>query len=85
MIRSLYRALLFLHPPAFREQFGEEMLWIFDETSAAGSLTLLSDGFLSLLRQWVVGYEVWKVAPVVVYWLVQLTLIVGILARRGFK
>jgi hypothetical protein len=85
MIRCLYRALLSLHPPAFQEQFGEEMLWIFDETRAGGAMELLSDGFLSLLRQWFVGYEVWKVAPLVVYWLVQLTLIVGILTQRGFR
>ena len=55
MIRCLYRALISLHPPAFQEQFGDEMLWIFDETCTDGSVALLSDGFLSLLRQWFVG------------------------------
>ena len=36
MLRSLYRRLLCLHPPAFRQRFAEEMLWIFDE--AAGHM-----------------------------------------------
>jgi hypothetical protein len=34
MSRSLYRWLLYLHPPAFRQLFAEEMLWIFDEAAA---------------------------------------------------
>ena len=34
MSRSLYRLLLNLHPPAFRERFAAEMLWIFDEAAA---------------------------------------------------
>jgi hypothetical protein len=50
MIRSLYRSLLRLHPPGFRRQYGEEMLWIFDETG--GAVSLLADGFFSLFRQW---------------------------------
>ena len=29
--RIAYRVILRLHPLAFREEFGEEMLWIFDE------------------------------------------------------
>ena len=31
MIRALYFGLIWLHPPGFREEFGDEMLWIFDE------------------------------------------------------
>lgn len=50
MTRSLYRSLLRLHPPAFRRQFAEEMLWIFDETG--GAVSLVADGFTSLVRQW---------------------------------
>lgn len=50
MIRSLYRGLLWLHPPSFRQQYGEEMLWIFDETG--GAVSLLADGSFSLVRQW---------------------------------
>ena len=30
MSRFLYRCLISLHPPAFREQFAGEMQWIFD-------------------------------------------------------
>ena len=86
MIRSLYRALLSLHPPEFRDQFGDEMLWIFDETrNTEGSLSLLGDGFASVLRQWVVGYEIWKVMPMVIYWLTLLDTMLTMLARRGFR
>jgi hypothetical protein len=63
MIRTLYRCLLQLHPPAFRRRFAGEMLWIFEETwasSRAGSLLL--DGLLSLLRQWLLRSGSWKVA-----------------------
>jgi hypothetical protein len=41
-----------LHPPGFRQQFAEEMLWIYDETAGAGAVSLLADGFFSLVRQW---------------------------------
>jgi D-alanyl-D-alanine carboxypeptidase len=41
-----------LHPEMFREQFGEEMMWIFEEgTETHGALRLLGDGMISLLRQ----------------------------------
>ena len=60
MSRSLYRWLLYLHPPAFRQRFAEEMLWIFDEAASThGVLRLFADGFVSLLRQWVVRPERW--------------------------
>jgi hypothetical protein len=52
MIRSLYRSMLRLHPPGFRQQYAEEMLWIYDETAGAGAASLLADGFFSLVRQW---------------------------------
>jgi D-alanyl-D-alanine carboxypeptidase len=56
--RSLYRGLLRLHPPAFRERFGEEMLWIFDEAAEMqGVARLLADGVVSLVRQWMVRPE----------------------------
>ena len=55
MFRSLYRLLLNLHPPLFRQRFAEEMLWIFDEAAETqGVLRLFADAFVSLLRQWVV-------------------------------
>ncbi|HEY6266817.1 MAG TPA: serine hydrolase domain-containing protein [Candidatus Acidoferrum sp.] len=60
MCRSLYRLLLKLHPPAFRERFAEEMLWIFDEAAATqGVPRLFADAFVSLMRQWVVRPESW--------------------------
>ena len=52
MTRSLYRSLLWLHPPDFRARFTEEMLWIYDETASAGVISLFTDGFASLFRQW---------------------------------
>ena len=62
MTRSLYRSLLWLHPPAFRREFGGEMLWIFDEAAITeGSGRLLADGVVSLFRQWMVGSGMWKV------------------------
>jgi hypothetical protein len=41
-----------MHPASFREQFSDEMLWIFDEERKRGAVAyLLCDGVLSLLRQ----------------------------------
>lgn len=52
MLRPLYRCLLRLHPRTFRQRYGEEMLWIFDEsTGAAERASLLVDGLVSLVRQ----------------------------------
>jgi CubicO group peptidase (beta-lactamase class C family) len=60
--RALYRSLLKLHPPAFRERFATEMLWIFDEAAATqGVPRLFADAFVSLLRQWIVRPESWHV------------------------
>ena len=53
MLRSLYRTVLHLHPPFFRQRFADEMLSIFDETEGTGErLGLLLDGLISLARQW---------------------------------
>lgn len=61
MIRTLYRWLVRLHPPAFRLRFEEELLWIFDESSdASGAAPLLYDAGISLLRQWLMRSGVWK-------------------------
>ncbi len=60
MLRAIYRGLVRLHPPAFRQRAGEEMLWIFDEAAGSwGTGSLLSDAILSLLRQWLIRSEVW--------------------------
>jgi len=65
MIRTLYRWLVRLHPPAFRLRFEPELLWIFDEArNTSGAATLLYDAVIdalcSLLRQWLVRSELWK-------------------------
>ena len=50
-MRALHIAfLLRLHPASFQHDFGDEMLWIFDEEPGAAAY-LLFDGALSLLRQ----------------------------------
>ena len=50
--RFTYRLLLRLHPASFQEEFGGEMLWIFDEERQQGGVAhLLLDGAISLLRQ----------------------------------
>jgi hypothetical protein len=50
--RRIYRLLLRLHPPAFRERFADEMLWLFDETLGdAGLFKLYTDAAYSLVKQ----------------------------------
>jgi hypothetical protein len=50
--RFAYRLLLRLHPAGFHDEFGAEMLWIFDEVHQQGRVAhLLLDGAVSLLRQ----------------------------------
>jgi len=90
MNRTLYRCLLRLHPGGFRRQFGEEMLWIFDEASVTqGSGALLVDAARSLARQWVLRSGSWKVAVALAGALIQVTigglghLLFGPLAERG--
>jgi triphosphoribosyl-dephospho-CoA synthetase len=60
MNRSLYRLLVRLHPQRFREQFGEEMISIFEQSHPSESTTLIADGIVSLLRQHVVRSNLWK-------------------------
>jgi hypothetical protein len=53
MFRFFYNVLLRLHPARFRQRFGQEMLWIFDQAAAQGRTTpLFADALLSLWRQW---------------------------------
>jgi hypothetical protein len=60
MTRTLYRSLISLHPPAFRLRFGQELLWIFDESGDSSRAALLYDAVISLLRQWLVRSGMWK-------------------------
>jgi hypothetical protein len=53
MIRTLYSALLQVHPRGFRERFADEMLCIFDEISSPHERAfLLYDGLCSFAVQW---------------------------------
>ena len=61
MIRKVYQYLVWLHPPAFRRRFEEEMLWIFDEAADAwGAPALIRDAGISLIRQWLIRSGLWK-------------------------
>lgn len=61
MTRTLYRWLIYFHPPSFRLRFEQELLWIFDESSeASGAAPLLYDAAISLLRQWLLRSGMWK-------------------------
>ena len=61
-MRTCYRILLWLHPPAFRREFGGEMLWIFDQAAGSGAWALFRDGVASLGRQWLLRSGLWKIA-----------------------
>ena len=75
MIRMLYRVLLWLHPPAFRRQFADEMLWICEETRGAAAVWMLfADALVSLARQWVLRAGVWKLVAAGAGGLLQITL-----------
>ena len=62
VLRDLYISLIQLHPREFREEFGAEMLWIFDQaaTNPIVASGLIADAVTSFVRQWVVGQAVWK-------------------------
>ena len=61
MTRTLYRALLLLHPSAFRHRFAGEMLYVFDEAYAesAASGFCISIAF-SLFRHWFRHPALWR-------------------------
>jgi hypothetical protein len=62
-MRACYRCLLWMHPAAFRREYGDEMLWIFDETTSSnGARELFLDGLGSLARQWVLRSGWWRIA-----------------------
>lgn len=60
MKRFFYCCIVWLHPRAFWERFGGEMLAIFDEAETTPALSFFADGFVSLLRQWLVRSDAWK-------------------------
>jgi hypothetical protein len=58
MLRTCYSLLLRLHPAPFRHCYEKEMLAIFDDVAACGSvLGLFTDATVSLFRQWVLRPE----------------------------
>jgi len=61
-MRSLYHALIELHPARFRDRFGDEMLCVFDEAGRDRAPRLFADAVLSLLRQWLLRSNLWKMA-----------------------
>jgi len=90
MSRTLYRWLLWMHPAAFRRQYADEMLWIFDEASATqGARGLLGDAAVSLTRQWLLRSGSWKIAAALAGALIQVTIgglghvLFGPLSRGG--
>jgi len=90
MSRTLYRLLVWMHPAIFRRQYGEEMLWIFEEASETqGARRLLADALSSLARQWLLRSGSWKIAVAMAGALIQVTiggfghLLFGPLSRGG--
>jgi hypothetical protein len=78
MVRVLYRWLVWLHPPAFRLRFGEEMLWIFDRaTGTWGAASLAVDACASLSRQWLLRSGLWKWAAACIAGIVSLIIAFG--------
>jgi enterochelin esterase family protein len=67
MTRLLYQFLVLLHPLGFREQFGDQMVCIFDESAGRKTLPLLGDGLVSLIRQWLLRSSMWKFATGAVF------------------
>jgi hypothetical protein len=61
MRRLLYKALLALHPPSFRNAYAGEMLWIFDQVHREQCVPLFADGCVSLARQWACRTNIWTV------------------------
>ncbi len=59
MTRSFYQFILWMHPPAFRRRFGDEMLSIFDEGEKGKDILL--DGLFSFARQWMLRTDSWKI------------------------
>jgi len=76
MTRTLYRMVLWLHPPRFRREFGEEMLWIFDQAVFSRDvLALFRDGLRSLARQWFLRRGSWRFVAATAVALLQMELI----------
>jgi hypothetical protein len=54
MLKHLYRCAVRLHPSSFRQRFGDEMLYVFDQQKGTlAALRVTFDCVVSLLRQWI--------------------------------
>ncbi|HLK64126.1 MAG TPA: hypothetical protein VKU19_11840 [Bryobacteraceae bacterium] len=73
MAARFYRWLVRLHPPAFRDRFGAEMLCVYTEADCGERPRLLADAALSLARQWLVRSRYWIVGGAVLAALLQIT------------
>jgi hypothetical protein len=63
MRRAIYRTLLALHPSAFRRQFADEMLWVFDQADRDREASgFCADVAGSLLRHWLRQPMLWRIA-----------------------
>jgi hypothetical protein len=62
LTRFLYRVLIVLHPPRFRKRFGDELMCVFDEAGRERMASFFVDAILSLLRQWLLRSNLWKMA-----------------------
>jgi uncharacterized membrane protein len=83
MTRLLYRLLLRLHPPRFRERFSAEMLCVFDELAAErGGLSLLADAMGSLGRQWFLGFGLWKAIIAIVLAMIPVIIVLHGVGRQ---
>lgn len=80
MGRAAYRALIWLHPSAFRREFGAGMVWIFEEEG--GGAPLFADALASLARQWLIGAGVWKVAVAAVGGMISIATILAALGPK---
>jgi hypothetical protein len=60
-----------MHPQAFRREFADEMLCIYEE---AGSASFFADALVSLTRQWLLRSGGWKIAVVLAGALLQMSL-----------
>ena len=84
MRRGLYRLLLSLHPGAFRRQFAEEMLGVFDEAEAEGrSAKFCSSAAWSVALHWVRHPMLWKIAGGLIGGVMTLFWGIGIAPRRA--
>ncbi len=78
MTHACYRAILALHPRAFRMRYGEEMLAIFEACEECPEL--FTDALRSLARQWLKSPEAWTAVGAVIGGLIPFVMAIRCLA-----